>query len=92
MAGKYEKPIYLEPVYQQKLCFGKDGFPFSANPRNEQLSYARGICPVVERLQDHELMWTIITYPPLSIADMDLFVEACDKVLRNKDDLRTLAA
>jgi len=92
LAGKYEKPIYLEPVYQQKLCFGKDGFPFSANPRNEQLSYARGICPVVERLQDFELMWTIITYPPLSTADMDLFVEACDKVLRNKDDLRNLAA
>ena len=64
--------------------FGKDGFPFSANPRNKQLSYDRGICPVVERLQDSELMWTNIIYPPLTTADMELFVEACDKVLRNK--------
>lgn len=84
----YVKPLYLEPLYQKRIAFGRDGFPFTANPRNgTTLSYARGICPVVERLQDSELMWTNITYPPLTEVHMDAFVEACAKVLRNRDVL-----
>ncbi len=83
----YVKPIYLEPLYQQKICFGPNGFPFSANPRNDTLVYRRGMCPVVERLADAELMVTNITYPPLTEADMDGFVEACRKVIRNRDRL-----
>jgi len=79
----YVTPLYLEPVYQQRLCFGPDGFPFNANPRGEQLSYQLGICPVTERLQDRELMLTNIIYPPLGLDDMDVFVEACAKVLAN---------
>lgn len=84
----YVKPLYLEPLYQRKLCFGAKGFPFSANPRNASISYARGICPVVERLADSELMVTNIIYPPLTEADMDAFVEACSKVIRNRDALQ----
>ena len=83
----YVKPLYLEPLYQRKLCFGAHGFPFSANIRNDHVSYARGICPVVERLADHELMVTNIIYPPLAESDMDAFVEACGKVIRNRDAL-----
>lgn len=83
----YVKPIYLEPMYQQKICFGENGFPFSANPRNDTLDYRRGLCPVVERLADAELMVTSITYPPLAEEDMDGFVEACCKVIRNRDKL-----
>ena len=83
----YIKPIYLEPMYRKKICFGDRGFPFTANPRNADIVYERGLCPVVERLNDAELMVTNITYPPLTAADMDLFVEACDKVLRHRDAL-----
>ena len=83
----YVKPIYLEPLYQKQICFGPDGFPFNQIPHNERQSYERGICPVVERLQDSDLMWTNIIYPPLTEDDMDGFVEACRKVIRNRDVL-----
>ena len=83
----YVKPVYLEPLYQKKICFGPDGFPFSANPRNAQLSYERGLCPVTERLQDHDLLLTNIIYPPLTEADMDGFVDACQKTIENRVDL-----
>lgn len=83
----YVKPIYLEPLYQRRLAFGDKGFPFNANPRQGNLSYAKGICPVVERLAEKELLVTNIIYPPLTEADMDRFVEACAKVLRNRDAL-----
>ncbi len=83
----YVKPVYLEPVFQRKICFGPDGFPFSMNPRGDRLSYQRGLCPVTERLQDRDLMLTNIVYPPLTEDDMDDFTEACRKVLENRDAL-----
>ena len=83
----YVKPIYLESLYQRKICFGKDGFPFAANAGNAVLSYAKGLCPVTERLNEKEILVTNITYPPLTEADMDAFVAACAKVLENRDAL-----
>ena len=83
----YVKPLYLEPLYQQKICFGRNGFPFTANNRNAAISYAKGICPTCEKLQNSEIMITPITQPPQTLNDMDLFVEACKKVIRSKDDL-----
>ena len=83
----YVKPIYLEPLYRQKICFGTQGFPFSANPREKDLHYRKGLCPITEELQDNTLMLTNITHPPLDGKDMDLFVLACEKVLANKEEL-----
>lgn len=84
----YVKPLYLEPQYINKTCFGLDGFPFSANSRNEEIRYHEGLCPIVEKLAAAELIITNITYPPLSKNDMLDFVEACEKVLNNKDSLK----
>lgn len=88
----YVTPLYLQPLYQKKICFGDKGYPFTASPRNAEISYAKGLCPVTERLQDSELLVTNITYPPLTESDMDAFVEACEKVLRNRDSLLAKAA
>jgi dTDP-4-amino-4,6-dideoxygalactose transaminase len=87
LRGGYVKPLYLEPLYQQKICFGKGGFPFSANPRNSNLSYAKGICPTVERMHEKEIMQTNLVYPPLDEAFIDRFLEAFDKILANRDAL-----
>ena len=83
----YLKPIYLEPMYQRKLAFGATGFPFTANPRNANLSYERGICPVTEHLQDSELILTTAFLPPNDERDVDLYVEAIRKVIANRDEL-----
>jgi dTDP-4-amino-4,6-dideoxygalactose transaminase len=83
----YVKPLYLEPLYQKKICFGPNGYPFTANPRNKNLSYAKGLCPTVERLNERELMITNIIYPPLTEADMDEFVVSCRKVIASRDAL-----
>lgn len=84
--GGYVRPIYLEPLYRRQICFGPDGFPFTANPRND-LRYEPGLCPTCERLQDHEFMITGMMQPPQTEADMDLFAEACRKVIANRDVL-----
>lgn len=92
LRGGYVLPIYMEPVYQQKLCFGPNGFPFTANPRNAEIKYQKGLCPAVERLYEKELILTPFMYPPLTLADMDAFTDAMKKVLRNKDALLNYAA
>ena len=74
------------------FCFGAHGFPFTANPRNEQISYQKGICPVVERLHEEEIILTNIIYPPLTEKDMDDFTRAFEKTLTNKDALLEFSA
>ncbi|MDT3687777.1 MAG: DegT/DnrJ/EryC1/StrS family aminotransferase [Pseudorhodoplanes sp.] len=83
----YVKPLYLEPLYQRKICFGKSGFPFTASSRNADISYQRGLCPTTERLQDREIMLTNAIYPPLTGADIDRVVEAVGKVFAHRDAL-----
>ena len=80
----YLRPTYLEPLYQKKICFGKEGFPFSANIRNHEISYQKGICPICEKLQDEQLVITAVMQPPQTENDMTLFAEACEKVASNR--------
>lgn len=87
MRPGYVKIIYQEPLFQKKICFGKNGFPFTANSRNEEIVYNQGLCPVAEKLQASTMLLTNIIYPPLTLADMDAFVDAIEKVIRNKDAL-----
>jgi dTDP-4-amino-4,6-dideoxygalactose transaminase len=87
MRAGYLKPLYLEPMYQKKIAIGRHGFPWSANAANVNISYARGICPTVERLQDKEILVTAFMHPPLTLDDMDLYTTAIEKVLKNRDPL-----
>jgi dTDP-4-amino-4,6-dideoxygalactose transaminase len=86
LRGGYVRPIYLEPLYRRQICFGANGFPFSANPRND-LRYEPGLCPTCERLQDKDFMLTGMIQPPQTESDMELFAEACEKVIANRDAL-----
>ncbi len=81
----YVRPIYLEPMYQKKIGFGKDGFPFVANDRIQEIDYSENTCPVCEDIQNNQLIWTNITYSPLTHNDMDQFCSAIKKVIKNKD-------
>lgn len=91
MRAGYLTPLYLEPMYQKRVAIGRTGFPWSFYPESRQISYTRGICPTVERLQDHEVILTAFIHPPLTNADMDRYVEAMRKVIANRDALLTHA-
>lgn len=83
----YLKPMYREPVYRQRVAFGRNGFPFSANADPDALNYAPSAFPTCERLANSDFMLTYIMQPPQTNEDMDLFVAACHKVLDNKQSL-----
>jgi perosamine synthetase len=82
----YIKPLYLAPLYQKKIAMGRAGFPWSANSGVEY-NYSKGICPVVERMYDHELIYTPLMREPLNESDIDDFVAAIKKVLANPGEL-----
>ena len=77
----YLRPIYLEPMFRKKICFGKKGYPFIINSRNSEINYQKGLCPVAERLNEQEVILTNIIYPPITTDDMDGFIRAIKKVV-----------
>jgi perosamine synthetase len=83
----YLRPIYLEPMFTKKICFGKDGYPFTVNSRNSEIIYEPGLCPVCEKLNDEQIILTNIIYPPLTDKDMDGFVAAVNKVINYSSEI-----
>lgn len=84
----YTEPLYLQPLYQKRILYGDKGCPFTCACYDGDVSYKRGICPVVERLYDEELFLTEICRPPLTTEDIDLFVTAFKRILVHSDEIQ----
>lgn len=78
----YVKPLYFAPMYQKRISMGNKGFPWNTNSGVEY-NYSRGICPVVERMYEHELIYTPLIREPLTESDINDFVTAIEKVMAN---------
>lgn len=48
--------LHLLPIFQQKIAYGTGGFPWSISERNSEISYAKGICPIAEELNDYSFI------------------------------------
>lgn len=86
----YVQPIYLEPLYQKKIAYGKKGCPFTCSFYQGIVNYSKGLCPVTERMYEKELMLTSVCRYPHTKEDMDDVTRAFEKVLENKDNLKFL--
>ncbi len=86
--GGYVKPIYLEPLYQKKTAYGKDGCPFTCGFYKGEENYNKGICPVAEAMHESDLMLTPVCRYPHSMDDIDDVVNAFEKVFENIDELK----
>lgn len=88
MGMGYVKPLYLLPMFQQKIAYGPSGYPFKSPFYKGEANYDKGICPNVEaahfeRVITHEMM-----RPGMSEADLDDVAGAFHKVWRNLPALR----
>jgi len=88
MGSGYVEPIYLEPCYQQKLAFGKNGFPFTYEGYKGTLNYSKGLCPEAERMHYHDLMTTNICHADIGHKDLDQTLEAFEKVFSHIGELK----
>lgn len=48
----YTRPLYMMPVFQQRIAIGRDHWPFTLTDRQ----YVPGMCPVAEQMYNHELV------------------------------------
>jgi dTDP-4-amino-4,6-dideoxygalactose transaminase len=79
----YVKPLYLQPLYQEKIAFGRDGFPFTLS----DVTYPKGLCPVTETMHYERLVTHEFMRPGMSRSDMDDVIHAFEKVWENRDEL-----
>lgn len=84
----YVQPLYLEPLYQNKIAFGKNGFPFTYEGYKGTLNYNKGLCPVTERMHYNEVMTTNICHANISREDLDDVLIAFEKVINNIEELK----
>lgn len=84
----YVKPIYLEPTYQKRIGYGKRGCPFTCNFYNGNVSYDKGLCPVVEKMYEKELMMTSVCRYPHTKRDIDDVVRAIKKIFKGINRLK----
>lgn len=80
----YAKPLYLLPLFQKRIAFGKNGYPFNLS----DVSYEKGICPVAERMHEKELFAHEFMRPPAARKDLDDVVKAFNKVYKFREELK----
>lgn len=84
----YVKPIYLLPLFQERIAFGSRGYPFSLRSDHAAGLYGRGTCPVAEKMHFKELFTNEFMRPPATAEDLDDVVAAFEKVYKYRDELK----
>lgn len=84
----YTKPLYLFPLFQERIAIGSKGYPWTMMEDQSSVSYEKGICPVVERLHEKELFLNEIIRPPATTSDLDDVIAAFQKVYENRGELK----
>lgn len=77
----YPRPLYHNPLFQERMAYGKQGCPFTCHLYQGTVSYAKGLCPVAEDLCAQSALWTFVVRPPATTADMDDIIHAFEKVI-----------
>lgn len=83
----YVRPIYLEPLYQKRITYGRKGCPFTCSYYQGKVNYTRGLCPVAERMHFEELITTTTCHAGIRQKDLDDVVVAFRKILSSLNEL-----
>jgi dTDP-4-amino-4,6-dideoxygalactose transaminase len=80
--------IHLLPIFQKKIAYGSQGFPWTSDICHRAVSYAKGICPVAEDLNDSRYLGLGLCIYDLDSSDIDLIIKAFHKVWAGIEDLK----
>ncbi len=81
--------IHLLPIFQKKIAYGNNGFPWTSDISSNYVSYSKGICPVAERMHDKEFIGFEMCLHKLNDEDVELVLNCFRKVWDNLHFLRT---
>jgi perosamine synthetase len=80
--------IHLLPMYQQRIAYGKKGYPWKNGEYESTITYQKGICPVAEELQDHSYLGFYFGGYALPDNEIDLIISAFEKVWQGMEYLQ----
>jgi len=80
--------VHLLPMYQKKIAYGTNGFPWNSDICKRPIEYTKGICPVAEELHDKSFLGFEMCLHELTHEDVLLIINAFRKVWSNLDELR----
>ncbi|MFZ1057703.1 MAG: DegT/DnrJ/EryC1/StrS family aminotransferase [Candidatus Rokuibacteriota bacterium] len=80
ISGGYVKPLYLSPLYQERRAWAFRTYRGAAR-------YEEGICPVVERLHNRDMLLIAVVRPPATERDIDDIAAAIGKVWEQRREL-----
>lgn len=80
--------VHLLPMYQKKMAYGSNGFPWTSDICRREVSYQKGICPVAETLHDTSYLGFEMCMHELADTDVDLIVSAFRKVWGQMESLQ----
>ncbi len=86
--GASYQNLHMLPMYQKKMAYGSKGFPWTSEICKRDVSYAKGICPVAERLHEAEFLGFGICSHEYKDEEVDMIIAAFRKVWRNLEALR----
>ena len=89
--GSGYQNVHLYPLFQQRIAYGTQGFPWNSPYCGRDVTYERGICPVAEKLHAETFMSLNICLNDYSSSDVALVINAFNKVWANLDALRAAA-
>jgi len=72
--------IHLLPLYQRRIAYGSNGFPWNSEICKRTVSYEKGICPVAETLNDQLYLGFGLCVYDLTSADIEKILNAFRKV------------
>ena len=81
---------HLYPLFQGRIAYGTQGFPWTSPYCGRQISYARGICPVAEELHARSFLGINLCLHEYHPEDVQLMLAAFAKVWQHLDVLRDL--
>jgi len=87
VASGYQN-VHLFPIYQKKIAYGNNGFPWTSDICKRDVSYKKGICPVAESFQDKQYMGIELCLHRYTDEEVDLVIQAFQKVWGELDRLK----
>lgn len=72
--------LHLLPMYQNKIAYGRNGYPWSASESSKNINYSEGICPVAEKLHAETFLELEICRFELNEVEIQLIISVFKKV------------
>ena len=80
--------LHMLPIYQKKIAYGQNGYPWVDGDRKSAISYEKSICPNAEKLHEDSMMGILFCAYEFSDHEVDLTARAFQKVWGQLADLK----